>query len=274
MYHGGNNGTMGFDNFAHMTGFENYFGRNEYPGDGYDGHWGVFDEPYFTYFASECNKAKQPFVNVLFSLSSHHPYSIPEKLHNRFPEGELPIHESIGYADYALGKFFAKARNMSWYRNTLFIITADHTGPNHDPSYNSSAGMFRVPILYIMGDGSLKGIDRSVTQHCDIIPSVLDFMNYDMPFKSFGNSVFNSSEAKRAINFTGNVYQGFNDSLMLQFDGEEVTGVYDYLGDPLLKKDLTDQYPAVQKTLERYTKSVIQQFNRSMIRNEMTYSRP
>jgi phosphoglycerol transferase MdoB-like AlkP superfamily enzyme len=270
-YHGGNNGTMGFDNFARMTGFESYYGRNEYPGDGYDGHWGIYDEPYFRYFAEECKRAKQPFVNVLFSLSSHHPYSIPDNLKGKFPKGALPIHESLGYADYALGKFLDDARDQPWFKNTLFVITADHTGPNHDKMYNSTSGMFRVPVVYFMGDGSLKGVSGRVTQQCDIIPSVLDYLNYDLPFLSFGNSVFDKASNGRAINFTGNVYQAFNDSLMIQFDGESLTGVYRFNSDPLLETDLTGMYQKEQRDLENYAKALIQQFNHAMIRNEMTY---
>jgi phosphoglycerol transferase MdoB-like AlkP superfamily enzyme len=270
-YHGGNNGTMGFDNFARMTGFDSYYGRNEYPGDVYDGHWGIYDEPYFRYFAEECKRSKQPFVNVLFSLSSHHPYSIPDNLKGKFPKGALPIHESLGYADYALGKFLDDARDQPWFKNTLFVITADHTGPNHDKMYNSTSGMFRVPVVYFMGDGSLKGVSGRVTQQCDIIPSVLDYLNYDLPFLSFGNSVFDKASNGSAINFTGNVYQAFNDSLMIQFDGESLTGVYRFNSDPLLETDLTGMYQKEQHDLENYAKALIQQFNHAMIRNEMTY---
>src|SRR6188768_118772 len=78
-FHGGNNGTMNFDNFTLLTGFDKYYGRKEYPKDtDYDGHWGIFDEPFYYFFIDKCSSMKQPFVNAFFSLSSHHPYNLPE----------------------------------------------------------------------------------------------------------------------------------------------------------------------------------------------------
>ncbi|HEX5002779.1 MAG TPA: sulfatase-like hydrolase/transferase [Bacteroidia bacterium] len=271
-FHGGNNGTMGFDNFAHITGFNGYYGRNEYPGDGYDGQWGVFDGPFFQYFCNAMNKQQEPFVNVFFSLSSHHPYAIPDSLQNHFPKGPLPIHESLGYADYSLGKFFETARKTSWYPNTLFVITADHTGPNSAAGYNSSLGMFRIPIVFFTPDHSLKGVSRRATEQIDIIPSILDYLHYDLTFSSFGNSVFDRSKSGRALNYTGSLFQSFNDSLMIQTDGEEITAAYRYENDPLLKNNVSGSFPSAEKALLKYTQSVIQQFNRSMIKNEMTYT--
>jgi len=74
-YHGGTNGTMDFDGFARIAGFEHYYGRTQYNNDkDYDGNWGIFDEPFFSYFADNLNKTKQPFFATIFSLSSHHPW--------------------------------------------------------------------------------------------------------------------------------------------------------------------------------------------------------
>ncbi|HEX8546362.1 MAG TPA: sulfatase-like hydrolase/transferase, partial [Cytophagaceae bacterium] len=54
-FHGGKNGTMGFDVFAKNAGFKQYFGLNEYPNKevDYDGNWGIFDEPYLQYFSKK-----------------------------------------------------------------------------------------------------------------------------------------------------------------------------------------------------------------------------
>ena len=127
-FHGGTNGTMGFDNFSRSSGFDHYFGRTEYDNDDdFDGSWGIYDEPFLQQAALEIDKMKLPFLAVLFTLSSHHPYKIPDKYVNQFPEGTLPLHQSIAYADFSLKRFFETALKMSWFSNTLFVITADHT---------------------------------------------------------------------------------------------------------------------------------------------------
>ena len=65
---------------------------------------------------------KELFFTSLFSLSSHDPFILPKKHHNKFPKGNLPIQETIGYTDYALKKFFEAASKTTWFENTIFII--------------------------------------------------------------------------------------------------------------------------------------------------------
>ncbi len=75
-FHGGKNGTMGFDNFTKLVGIDAYFGLNEYPNEeDYDGNWGIYDEPYLQYFCNQISLMKEPFFTSVFTLSSHHPYS-------------------------------------------------------------------------------------------------------------------------------------------------------------------------------------------------------
>ncbi|MDG1850236.1 MAG: LTA synthase family protein [Flavobacteriales bacterium] len=107
-YHGGNPGTMGFDAYAEMAGFHSYVDLSKYPNyeNDFDGKWGIFDEPFFQFYKSELDRKKEPFFSTIFSLSSHHPYSIPDEHLGKFPKGEIPIHETIGYTDYALRRFF------------------------------------------------------------------------------------------------------------------------------------------------------------------------
>ena len=178
-FHGGNNGTMGIENFSMLAGYEKYSGRNEYtgPASDYDGSWGIYDVPYFSFFKSQMDQIGEPFCSTIFSLSSHHPYSLPPAYANKFPKGDQPIYQSVGYADFALQNFFNLASQASWYANTLFVITADHTGPANSPYYQTSKGIFEIPIIYYCpSDSTLRGINTNVTQQGDILPSILDFL--------------------------------------------------------------------------------------------------
>ena len=76
-YHGGENGTMGFNGFVGVAGIDDYYGLNEYANQekDYDGNWGIFDEPYLQYYAAELNAKKEPFASAVFTVSSHHPYT-------------------------------------------------------------------------------------------------------------------------------------------------------------------------------------------------------
>ena len=181
-FHGAENGTMGFNTFARIAGFDQYFGLREYPRDlfnrDFDGHWGILDEPYLQYFATELNKQQQPFLTTVFTLSSHQPYTVPAKYKGRFPKGTLPIHESIGYADFALRQFFKTAAKQPWYKNTLFIITADHTQESSNPAYQNELGRFKVPLLLYHPSRILPVRNFfKITQHADVPATVADYLN-------------------------------------------------------------------------------------------------
>ncbi len=267
-FHGGNNGTMGFDNFVKSAGFDFYKGRNEYGDSNYDGHWGVYDENFYKYFLDELNKMQKPFMTSFFSVSSHHPYSIPEKYKGKFKKGTLPIHQSIRYADYALKTFFDEAKKQPWFDNTLFIITADHTSEAEFPVYQSKLGVFAVPVIFYHHN-KLNGKYNKVAQHCDILPSVMDYLNYDEPFSAFGNSIFDTTKTKFAMSFLSDFYQLVTDDYLLQFDGEKNMALYDYKHDALLTKNLLPQEKQTAEKNAILLKSVIQHFNHAMIHNEI-----
>jgi len=267
-FHGGNNGTMGFDNFTSMTGFTNYYGMDECSSCRSDGKWGIYDEDFYNFMLEVTDKTSEPFFNCFFSLSSHHPYKIPSEHSGKFPVGNMDIHESIGYADYSLGKFFEMASKKPWFRNTLFVITADHTGPSIEKSYMNSIGNYRIPVIYHMPGVIEPGVKNFITQQSDILPSVLDLIGYDQSFTAFGKSVFVKSTNRFSVNFTGDIYQCINDKYLLQFDGEEVVGLYDHKKDALFSTNLFDRENTEHIELEMQLKSYLQQFNQSMVNNQ------
>jgi uncharacterized sulfatase len=272
-FHGGNNGTMGFDIFTKNAGISEYHGRNEYGNGDYDGNWGVFDEPFYDYVITTTSAMKEPFANTVFTLSSHHPYSIPNHLANNFPKGTLAIHESIGYADYALSTFFAKASKTDWYNNTLFVLTADHTGPSETPMFSSRHGVFRIPMAYYHPGKKLKGRSERVTQQTDILPSVLGYLGYDGKWKDFGTSVFEKEQVGFAISYTGDMYQIVRGNNLLQFDGSQVVGFYDLESDPLLKKNIMGSGTKDESELDLLCKAVIWQYTDALQANKINYKR-
>lgn len=273
-FHGGTKGTMGFDAFCGAAGFDNYYGRLDYNNDAdYDGDWGIWDEEFFQYTVkkvSESFNEKEPFLATLFSLSSHHPYSVPKKYEGKFKGGELPVFKSVEYSDYALGKFFESASKEKWYANTLFVITADHTGISSDNFYSNSVGTFKVPILYYKPDGSLKGVNHKTTQQIDILPTVLHLLNYDTDFFAFGNNALDTTSTGYAINYMNENYQIFQEEYLLQFDGMKATALYNYKTDSLLQSNILRKVPEKEKPMEEKLKAIIQTYYYGMIHNKLT----
>ncbi len=274
-YHGGTNGTMGFDNFTHLAGFDYYYGRREYNNEkDFDGSWGIYDEPFLQNFAKQLSEMKQPFYSTLFTLSSHHPYSIPPELKNRFRKGTLPIHQSILYADYSLKKFFETASKMPFFDNTLFVITADHTALSEYPFYQSKVGMYSIPIIFYKHHTDLKGISQLTTQQIDILPSVLDYLHFDKPFFSFGKSVFDSTDHHIAVNYLNDTYQILSDNYSLSLDTLKNNFLYHYTTDSLLQHDLLASDTVVASKMEKKLKAFIQNYNEALIRNKMVVDGP
>jgi len=265
-YHGGMNGTMHFDAFSRLSGFDEYKGKNEYRGpEAFDGRWGIFDEPFFQFMAKDLSNQTQPFLVVFFSLSSHHPYVVPAKYMNRFGPGKLKIHQSIRYADYALGQFFKMASQESWFKNTLFIITADHTSEAFSPYYLTPVGQHVIPLIFYLPDNSFRGFSSQIAQQCDIYPSVMDFLNAEGSFVAFGRSVFDITSTPFGISYLNQEYQLIYKNKCLRYFNEKVSGFYDLKNDSIQTNNLAAEQLPEQDEALRFLKAIIQQYNNRII---------
>lgn len=280
-YHGGANGTMGFNGFVGSIGIANYYGINEYSEKDkekdFDGLWGIFDEPYLQYYAKELNLKKTPFFSVLFTVSSHHPYPIPNKYKNRFPKGTLPLHESVGYTDLSLKHFFQTARKMPWFKNTLFVITSDHSAQSEQTKYNNRFNQFAIPLFFYDPSGILIGKNNQFFQQLDITPSVLHLLGINKNIISFGNNAFGKKE-KFVINYVNNTYQLAEGEYFIQLTKDATIGFYHLPTDTLLQNNLMDFLPLKKRhllaknKLEKKLKAIIQQYNNRLINNDLTFN--
>jgi phosphoglycerol transferase MdoB-like AlkP superfamily enzyme len=271
-FHGAPNGSMGFDAFTKMAGFHRYFGKNEYgKEDGFDGIWGIWDEPFFQYFADELNRMKEPFATTIFSVSSHHPFKVPDQYKGKFPEGNIPLQKCIRYTDYSLKEFFDKARTMPWFKNTLFVITADHCSESDFKEYKTLVNYFAVPLIFYNPDGSLKGKDESIAEQIDIMPSILGYLHYPKPYIAFGNNLFDKSSKRFAINYIEESYQFLLGDYALYFNDNKITGIYNRTTDPYLTKSLLGEKDFSSE--EAVYKAIVQQFNNRMMEDRLTVAK-
>ena len=270
-FHGAPNGSMGFSAYTNLAGIKNYFGKTEYNNDAdFDGIWGIWDEPFMQYMAKTINTFKQPFFSAFFSVSSHHPFKVPEKYIGRFPKGPLPVQEPIGYTDMAIKKFFATAAKMPWYKNTLFVLVADHATVSYLPEYQTAPGYFSIPILFYYPGGNLKGKSDKLIQQIDIMPTVLNYLNYNKPYFAFGFDALNNKINNFVVNNNDGSFSFYQGDYLLQNDGIKSTGLFNLKADRLTKNNLIDKNLEVQGILEEQLKAFIQQYNNRMIKDQLT----
>jgi phosphoglycerol transferase MdoB-like AlkP superfamily enzyme len=269
-FHGAPNGSMGFDSFTKMSGFDSYFGLNEYPyKDDFDGIWGVWDEPFFKFFAGKLNNFNQPFLASIFSVSSHHPFKVPEKYAGRFKKGPAPILEVVGYTDFALRELFDEISRSSWFKNTLFVITADHTNESVHKEFQNNFGSYCVPIIFFKPGSDLKGIKNRIAQQIDIMPTVLSYLNYDEPYIAFGNNLLDDSYESFAFNTNGSTYNLYMKDHILEMIDNKTIGLFNYKSDLYLEKNLIGTNPDLQLQMEEKLKAIIQTYNSRLIDNNM-----
>ena len=270
MFHGGNNGTMNFDVYASTTGFDHYFGRKEYDNDGdFDGRWGIFDGPFLQYCLQNMDTLTQPFVSLLYTLSSHHPYSLPKGF-------ELPkesylwsgFEKTVYYSDCALRDFFEEASQRPWYDSTLFVITADHANTEHYLSeYSNLWGMYSIPIAFYMPSRIPARRCPEIAQQTDLNVSILSALDLNDTVFSFGRNVFDSLTEQNSIAYINQTYQYSNGLYLVQSDGDQTIGVFNIRKDRQLEDNLIDRIQCAD--LAKKMKERIQEYNNRLISNQL-----
>ena len=276
-FHGAQRGSMGFMAFARSTGFQAYYGREDYCADNrfggdkdFDGMWAIWDEPFLQYYGAKMSEMKEPFMTAVFTASSHHPYHVPEKYADVYPEEGIIIHKCIRYTDMAIGRFFNYASQQPWYKNTIFVLTSDHTNLTDHAYYETDLGGFCSPII-IFEPGNTERqaeIQDKIAQQIDIMPTVLGMLGYQKPYLAFGIDVLNTpAEDTWAVNYLNGTYQYVKHGHVLQFDGTRTKAVY-ALTDSLMQHNIAGRL-SQQPQMERELKAIIQQYMERMTQDRM-----
>lgn len=272
-FHGGNNGTMNFDVFSQQTGFDEYYGRTEYGNDDdYDRRWGIFDGPFLQYAAKKMNEFDTTFAAVIYTLSAHHPFTLPKDF--VLPEKSnqwTGFEKTVYYTDCALRDFFRTAENMPWFDSTLFVITADHANTEHlYPEYSTIVGMYAVPIAFYAKNISAHK-SSEIAQQTDINISTLSALGINDTIFSYGRNLFNKNEKQSFISYINQTYQYSNGEYLLQSDGKNTLAIYRHKDDKMLRNDLSSHINC--HDVDQEFKERLQDYNNRMILNQLYYEK-
>lgn len=270
-YHGATNGSMRFDAFSQFIGFDHYLGKKEYNNEAHsDKVWGIMDEYFNPWTAKHISTLKEPFLATLFTMSSHHPFFIPEHRKKDVINGPQPLCASISYGDLSLRLFFEEAKKQPWYDNTLFVICSDHTPGTATPFYNLRTQLYQIPIAFYHPGGKLpKEQQDKIVQQVDIYPTILDLLNLNEKYYSFGNSIYDLSNRFSISYLEGNYFYFENDK-MLVFSQNKARNLYNFTSKDNSLVDIISDHKQEATAYEKKVKAVIQRYNHDLIRNKTT----
>lgn len=161
--------------------------------------WGVSDEDLFIRANKEFeaqNAAGTPFFALVFTTSNHDPFDVPARPGLEYKEPGKTRRNSAQYADYALGKFFELAKKSDYYKDTVFLVVADHdsrvAGANLMP-----VDRFKVPAL-ILNAGKIARDSRLVSQ-IDLPPTLLSLTGVSGKWPMIGFDLTKPENPNRAM---------------------------------------------------------------------------
>ncbi len=150
-------GETHFDNmksFFLANGISEVIGQSDYENPTFVASWGVCDEDLMRKANEEFikkSKSNKPFFSLVFSSSNHVPFEIPEGKIELYEEPAYSRNNAVKYADYAIGKFFELAKKEEYYKNTIFVVVADHdsrvSGASLVPVQH-----FHIPVVFLGAD--------------------------------------------------------------------------------------------------------------------------
>lgn len=277
-FHGAVQGTMYFDVIARMAGMRDYYPLERYPEErqeaDYDGHWGIYDGPFLDFALQELGTHREPFFTTVFTISSHPPYTLPEEWEAVLPEGELEMHQNVLYVDRMLEEFFAAARQEPWFKNTLFVITGDHTQPSRSLNYDTLLGRYMVPLLLYHPGMTLPAVDPDrITQQVDLLPTILDVVGVESPgqLPLFGRSVFSPSPGEAVLRSNG-TYWLVREEGVLQRDPDGTERLFAYERQETVPVEVTAE-SGLKLEMSRHLRAHLQHFSNSLITNSFYQAR-
>jgi phosphoglycerol transferase MdoB-like AlkP superfamily enzyme len=193
-----------FDNMRSWymgNGFDEVIEQKDYQNPSFVSTWGVSDEDLVLKanekFKSHAAKGEK-FVSVMLSSSNHSPFELPEgKIDFITGKPKYGVENAVKYADYAIGRLFELAKKESYYKDTVFVIVADHNvrvyGDDLIP-----VNMFHIPALIVTEGIKAQNFDGLTTQP-DVLATALDLIGIDLIYPILGHSIF--SDKKQEVAF-------------------------------------------------------------------------
>ncbi|WP_255176220.1 LTA synthase family protein [Bordetella genomosp. 5] len=237
-------GESHFDNmrgFFLGNGFNEIVDRKAFVDPVFVGSWGASDEDMFNQVDRLLRAdGDKPVFTLAFSVTNHSPWEYPAGRIE--PQGDpATVENTVRYADWALGKFFERARQAPYWDNTVFLVIADHDsrvyGANLVPVRH-----FQIPALILGGSIAPRRDDRIVSQ-IDMAPTLLSLMGLDNVNPLLGADL-TQRDPNRAIMQYGDNFAYLKGDTLAVIEPRKPVHIYNYRRAPLSDEEGYDELPA------------------------------
>ena len=241
-------GEKHFDNMASFfygNGFSRIIDEKDYVNPKFKATWGMSDEDLFDKANETFTQLQQegkPFFSLVFSSSNHDPFEFPDGKIELYEQPKQTRNNAAKYADYALGHFFNLAKKSNYWKDTLFLIIADHdsraAGDHLVPIKH-----FRIPGLFL-GEGIEAKRDNRLVSQIDIPTTLLSLAGVSGEYPMIGYDLTKNVNPDRAImqyDGTQAMLKGNNDVIVMRPNLPIEGYQYDKANEKLIAKDLPEE---------------------------------
>ena len=211
-------GESRFDNMKEWflgNGFDEIIDQSKFKNPSYVGTWGVSDGDLVNKANEKFKKLyknKQKFASLMFSTSNHSPFDFPEeKIDLIKGVDKKSVKNAVKYADFAIGQFIEQAKKEEYYKDTIFVIVADHNVRVYGNEI-VPVNMFQIPGL-ILGKDIKPMKYKNISTQADLLATAIDLIGLDLEYPIMGNSIF--SDKKQNISL-----MQFYDAYALRVDNK------------------------------------------------------
>lgn len=184
-------------------GFDEVEDELDFPSGLERGKLNFYDEDLYTLLRQKMNATKEPFLQCGFTGSTHSPYDHPHKdKYNKFDGVEGAFMNSMSYADDCLKQFLDDCKKETWYKNTIFILVADHGHASNKLQNPSLTGYFHVPMLILGEPLKVEYKGKKIEQlgsQADIVRTLLYQMGGDFERYSWAKDLLNPKASQFAL---------------------------------------------------------------------------
>lgn len=167
----------------------------------FENAWGICDEDLYKQaikYADKESNSNKPFFEFIMTTSNHKPYTFPNGKID-LPQGERD--GAVKYTDYALGKFINDAKKKTWFKNTVFVVVADHCASSAG-KWEINIAKHHIPAIIYNLKQKPEEINR-LTSQIDLMPSLFGYLNWTYNTSLYGKDI-NKTKVGEERAFIGN----------------------------------------------------------------------